>query len=559
MALYRRLLHLRRLQPPAEHASSVASATPRLFPLLTPSRPFAAVSSIPRVEPPLLVVPSGLARDGFFGRRGDRQFFSTVGAVLVGQAAIFLGLCNDSALAQDDSAGLGATRNEQTEENATGLQRIEDGSVVSNEHTVKWRIFTDNARDFLLKRNLDEAEKFFQAALHEAKEGFGLRDPHVASALNNLAEFYRLKKEYEKAELLYLEAIEILEESFGSDDIRVGTALHSLGICYHLQRKFALAQTCYEVPFTIEGRVMGIGHPEYASTMYLLGKVLSQQGKDAEALIEESIRILEESGLGESPICIQRMRYLSTELIKSNRLAEAENWQRKILHNLELSKGWDSFDTTNAAELLTMTLQTMGKLKESEELLERCLEVRKRILSEEHFQVAVTLVHLARLTMLNFISDKEDSDLARSKLVRARLLVNDSIRIAEGILYDSRKDLNKLNNGRTTDRDKIAATSALLQALEVAGLLESGMKNMLTPGEQDLYPVEQALNKCVSLYKEPHTRKFVSKTLKNEYIRCLRRLTGIVQSDFAVSEALTLQGLLAEAQQILEELGHESN
>lgn len=174
-------------------------------------------------------------------------------------------------------------------------------------------------------------------------------------------------------------------------------------------------------------------------------------------------------------------------------------------------------------------------------------------------QVAVTLVHLARLTMLNFISDKEDSDLARSKLVRARLLVNDSIRIAEGILYDSRKDLNKLNNGRTTDRDKIAATSALLQALEVAGLLESGMKNMLTPGEQDLYPVEQALNKCVSLYKEPHTRKFVSKTLKNEYIRCLRRLTGIVQSDFAVSEALTLQGLLAEAQQILEELGHESN
>ncbi|XP_052152888.1 uncharacterized protein LOC127771102 isoform X2 [Oryza glaberrima] len=555
MALYRRLLHLRRLQPPAEHASSVASATPRLFPLLTPSRPFAAVSSIPRVEPPLLVVPSGLARDGFFGRRGDRQFFSTVGAVLVGQAAIFLGLCNDSALAQDDSAGLGATRNEQTEENATGLQRIEDGSVVSNEHTVKWRIFTDNARDFLLKRNLDEAEKFFQAALHEAKEGFGLRDPHVASALNNLAEFYRLKKEYEKAELLYLEAIEILEESFGSDDIRVGTALHSLGICYHLQRKFALAQTCYE----IEGRVMGIGHPEYASTMYLLGKVLSQQGKDAEALIEESIRILEESGLGESPICIQRMRYLSTELIKSNRLAEAENWQRKILHNLELSKGWDSFDTTNAAELLTMTLQTMGKLKESEELLERCLEVRKRILSEEHFQVAVTLVHLARLTMLNFISDKEDSDLARSKLVRARLLVNDSIRIAEGILYDSRKDLNKLNNGRTTDRDKIAATSALLQALEVAGLLESGMKNMLTPGEQDLYPVEQALNKCVSLYKEPHTQKFVSKILKNEYIRCLRRLTGIVQSDFAVSEALTLQGLLAEAQQILEELGHESN
>ncbi|KAF8766070.1 hypothetical protein HU200_007918 [Digitaria exilis] len=121
-----------------------------------------------------------------------------------------------------------------------------------------------------LLRKMDEAEKLFLAALLEAKEGFGLRDPHVASVLNNLAEFYRLNKEYEKAELLYLEAIEILEESFGSNDIRVGTALHSLGICYHLQHKFAQAQTCYE----IEGRVMGVGHPEYATTMYLLAKVL---------------------------------------------------------------------------------------------------------------------------------------------------------------------------------------------------------------------------------------------------------------------------------------------
>lgn len=50
-------------------------------------------------------------------------------------------------------------------------------------------------------------------------------------------------------------------------------------------------------------------------------------------------------------------------------------------------------------------------------------------------QVAVTLVHLARLTMLNFISDKEDSDLARSKLVRARLLVNDSIRYSIEVYF----------------------------------------------------------------------------------------------------------------------------
>ncbi|OEL24579.1 hypothetical protein BAE44_0014401, partial [Dichanthelium oligosanthes] len=358
---------------------------------------------------------SGFTSDGNFKHRWHRKLGSSVGAVLIGQAglfsalldiiklfsyyvlgstklslitAFFLGLSNGYAFAQEDSVSPAAT-SEQAEVNATGLQRIEDGSVVSNEHTVKWRIFTDNGRESIQKamharhwklwRQLDKAGKLFQAALLEAKEGFGLRDPHVASALNNLAEFYRLTKEYEKAELLYLEAIEILEESYGSDDIRVGTALHSLGMCYHLQHKFAQAQTCYEV--------------------------LSLQGKrrGAESLIEESIRILEEAGLGESTTCIQRMTYLST--------------------------GWDSLHTTSAAELLGLNLQALGKLKESEELFERSLAARKNILPEGHFLVAVTLVHLARLTLHKFLSDLNNAnrDVAKYYLAKAQQLSNDSI------------------------------------------------------------------------------------------------------------------------------------
>lgn len=41
----------------------------------------------------------------------------------------------------------------------------------------------------LLQGKLDEAEKYFLAALEEAKEGFGTRDPHVASSCNNLVWF----------------------------------------------------------------------------------------------------------------------------------------------------------------------------------------------------------------------------------------------------------------------------------------------------------------------------------------------------------------------------------
>lgn len=78
-------------------------------------------------------------------------------------AAFFLSLSNGSAFAEEDSVGPVAS--EQAEGSATGLQRIEDGSVVSNEHTVKWRIFTDNGREFFLKASNKLSLAWFQITL----------------------------------------------------------------------------------------------------------------------------------------------------------------------------------------------------------------------------------------------------------------------------------------------------------------------------------------------------------------------------------------------------------
>jgi len=43
--------------------------------------------------------------------------------------------------------------------------------------------------------------------------------------------------------------------------------------------------------------------------------------------------------------------------------------------------------TAHAAELLSLTLEALEKLKESEELFERCLAARKKVLPEGHFLV----------------------------------------------------------------------------------------------------------------------------------------------------------------------------
>ncbi|KAJ4820015.1 Kinesin light chain 3 [Rhynchospora pubera] len=504
------------------------------------------------------VIPSFLSSGSSdFGNntRQNRNQWRLIAAILFsGQAAVFLMDEKIIAYAQDVSSNKLLSENTQgqggnQEAYASGLQRVEDGTVVSNEHTIKWRIFTDLGRDLFSKGKLDEAGKAFESALKEARLGFGQRDPHVASSCNNLAELKRVRKKFEEAEPLYLEAISILEDSFGPHDIRVGAALHNLGQFYLAQQKLDEARSSYERALKIKARILGYNNPDYASTVHHLGRVLYLQGKekDAEALIRESISILEDNGLGESSTCIRRMTTLSQIMLKSNRPADAEMLQRKVLHALELLKGWDSLETAKAAEALALTLQSLGNLKESRELLEKCLEVRKKIFSEDHIQVASTMLHLARLELY----DSKCVPLANGKysetgedLIRAKELLDNSIRIMKATLIKGK---------RKTDHIHVALL-LYLEGLDAVGLLESKRHDMQSKGTAGYpYEVEHALRECISIYNEPHLRSILvnAPDVKAQYLTCLNRLSIMIgESGDEKTRTKELTDLMATANDI---------
>ena len=54
-----------------------------------------------------------------------------------------------------------------------------------------------------LQKDYSRARHWLEKAIEEARQGFGEQDPHVASALNNLAELARLERSYDEAERLY--------------------------------------------------------------------------------------------------------------------------------------------------------------------------------------------------------------------------------------------------------------------------------------------------------------------------------------------------------------------
>ncbi|XP_012471186.1 uncharacterized protein LOC105788704 isoform X4 [Gossypium raimondii] len=437
------------------------------------------------------------------------------------QAAIILGI-NVHPVFADDGSNQTNTESDIQGANISGLRKIEDGSVISNVHTSKWRIFTDNGRDYFLQGKLEEAEKFFLSAIQEAKEGFGERDPHVASACNNLAELYRVKKAFDKAEPLYLDAIRILEEAFGSEDIRVGVALHNLGQFYLVQRKLEEARVCYESALKIKGRVLGRGSADYADTMYHLGTIY----------------------------------------IKSNRISEAENIERKVLHIMELSKGWNSLDTVVAAEGLGLTLQSSGSLKEAQELLERCLDARKTLLPEDHIQIGANMLHIARVVMLNYnqLRGMHVSD-AIAELDKAKGLLNNAIRIARKVISKSKTQNKKQGYGVSgeTRRDGYAAVIILLQSLNELGLLEinrlelqeSGAKLSSTP------EVKNAHFECISAYKELAAERLIGdlRQVKAEYLSCLKHLSSLLDAEGTTEyRGTTLQELKGDIKRVEDDI-----
>ncbi|KAJ0753667.1 putative tetratricopeptide-like helical domain superfamily [Helianthus annuus] len=458
----------------------------------------------------------------------ETSLASTLAALL---PALCFGLSLTPVLADDASTEVTAT-------DSIGLQKIEDGSVVSNIHTSKWRVFTDSGRDLFFQGKLEDAERLFIGALEEARQGFGERDPHVASACNNLAELYRVKKAFDKAEPLYLEAINILEESYGLEDIRVGAALHNLGQFYLVQKKLDNASACYERALKIKRRVLGEAHADYAETMYHLGKVLHLQGKgkDAEALIKDSIRLLEEGGQGESFLCMRRLQYLVQIYINSSNLTDAVDMQRKILHTMEVSKGWESLETVIAAERLALILESAGSLTEAKLLLQRCLDSRRTLLRDDNIQIAANMLHMARVELLLCSQTRGNISEATAVVDNTKHLLGNAIRIARQALDKLIKQGANSKSNQLSKTDTYSERTALLillQALNALSQLEVTKAELHERVEKETlrHPeAEKALLDCISAYKQYGIQRSLYNfgDIKGEYLSCLKHLSVLL-------------------------------
>lgn len=295
------------------------------------------------------------------------------------------------------------------------------------------------------------------------------------------------------------------------------------------------------------------------NVLYLLGRE-----KDAEALIRDSVRILEDAGLGESVTSFRRLQYLAQIYIRSNRIAEAENTQRRILHLLELSEGWNSMNTVIAAERLALTLQSGGSLREADELLKRCLDARKTLLPDDHIENAANMLYLARVKILNSSRlRKTDVSHAITELAEAMNILSGSVRIAQKNLVQlvkrgRKQSLGAVGKGRKTEH---TAMLILLQSLNELILLEiAKLELQESKGDHDLVvEAEKIFHQCISAFNQFATETSLSNSpeVKAEYLSCLKQLLTMLSYNTATSSQQPSKSLIKELKGEIQRIENE--
>ncbi len=293
---------------------------------------------------------------------------------------------------------------------AAARRGAEANAPTSNASTAQWRIYTDIGRGLVREGKVDEARKYLERALVEAKRGFGEDDAHVAAALNNLAELRRIESRWEESERMFGEALKILRNAYGENHPAVGTALHNLAGCRLAQNDVDGAFALYAESLARKEATLGTNHPEYATTLYHMAEVLcrNERKEDAVVVLERSIRVSEEIGAAHTDAYLKRMKRLAQLLFECERYEDAERVRRRILSNLEDMHGEEHVTIAGACESLALVLTELDRLDEAGRLLERSTKILSRLRGDG----AALALASARLNLGEIAEKRSNTDEA---------------------------------------------------------------------------------------------------------------------------------------------------
>lgn len=236
--------------------------------------------------------------------------------------------------------------------------------------------------------------------LNTAERALGSSHTGVALTSLKLGDCQFEQKRFVDAEGSYKRALLILEKEFNSKDPEIATGLSKLAQLYLVQKRDAEAEPLLWRVLQIRQEAMGKDHVDVAFTLHQIAE-LNETRENYEAAINffKSALSIQEAALGrDSAKIIPTLEHLGDCFHLSDKYPEAEQCYRRLVKLKQNALGSDMHqDIASVLDRLAEVYMAQGDLSNAETQCELALEIREAAYGENHPEVAVSLVHFARV------------------------------------------------------------------------------------------------------------------------------------------------------------------
>jgi tetratricopeptide (TPR) repeat protein len=192
--------------------------------------------------------------------------------------------------------------------------------------------------------------------------------------------------------------------------------LNRAGEYFYVRGAYPQARSLVDRALAIREKVLGDEHPATAGSVYLLARLLQDQGKLVEArpLYERALAIQEKVLGPEHPDTARVHHYLGRLLGDQYDLVGAQEHYERALAIREKVLGPEHPDTARTLQNLALVLQDQGRLVKALQFFQRARKIQEKMLGPEHPDTATLLHNLGRL-----LRDQGDFEMARPLFERA--------------------------------------------------------------------------------------------------------------------------------------------
>jgi tetratricopeptide (TPR) repeat protein len=223
----------------------------------------------------------------------------------------------------------------------------------------------------------------------------------------------RIRKSYKKAKyqdaLVIIEQIsKIVQENYESSHPFFTITLTNTGRLHHEIGNYSEARYYLEKALEVRKELLGENHLDVARSMTNLGKLYQEIGNyaEAESLFAKSLEI--KQNFPDKYHIFSYTKNIRTAIdytyfgylyYENGEYDKAEEYYNKAIKTWKSYQNYKMYPLESAATLnnLGILYQEIGKLRDAEIYLEKGLEIRKKVLGENHLEVARSMANLGKL------------------------------------------------------------------------------------------------------------------------------------------------------------------